>query len=45
MHDRTQRLEETDEIAGNQLGALMDQLIERVLAIVPGSPQMIGPVW
>jgi hypothetical protein len=33
------------EVAGDQLGALMDQLVEGVLAVGAGSPQMMGPVW
>ena len=31
--ERVERLAERDEVAGDQLGSLMDQLIERVLAV------------
>jgi len=36
---RIQGVGEGDEIAGDEAGSLMDQLIERVLPVSPGSPQ------
>src|SRR5271156_6537270 len=36
LAQRVQRLAEGDEIAGDQPGSLMDQLIERVLAVGAG---------
>lgn len=34
-----------DEIARYHFGTTVDQLVERMLAVGAGSPQMIGPVW
>ena len=42
--DRVRSVYERDEVGRNQLGALVDQLVEGVLAVGAGSPQKISPV-
>ena len=37
--ERVQRLVEGDEVAGDETGPLMDQLVEGMLPVGPGSPQ------
>ena len=39
LAERVQGPAEGDEVAGNEPRALMDQLIEGMLAVGPGSPQ------